>query len=118
MFALLEQIVSIPEWNPLGIMPQYPLRLLLKSDILLTESEKAYANRSWTLVDFVIYNKTTKLPALAIEVDGMAFHQAGSEQAKRDEQKNSILDKAGIPLLRLSTDGSNEKSKIINALSR
>jgi hypothetical protein len=47
----------------------------------------------------------------------MAFHQAGSEQAKRDEQKNSILDKAGIPLLRLSTDGSNEKNKIINALN-
>jgi hypothetical protein len=48
----------------------------------------------------------------------MAFHQAGSEQAKRDELKNSILDKVGIPLLRLSTDGSNEKNKIINALSR
>ena len=47
----------------------------------MTESEKAYANRSWTLVDFVIYNKTTKLPAHAIEVDGMAFHQADSEQA-------------------------------------
>ena len=118
MFALLEQIVSIPEWNHLGIMPQYPLRLLVKSDILLTESEKAYANRSWTLVDFVLYNKTTKHPVLVIEVDGMAFHQADSEQAKRDELKNSILDKAGIPLLRLSTDGSNEKNKIINALSR
>ena len=101
-----------------GIMPQYPLRLLVKSDILLTESEEAYANRSWTLVDFVLYNKTTKHPILAIEVDGMAFHQVGSEQAKRDELKNSILDKAGIPLLRLTTDGSNEKNKIINALSR
>ena len=118
MFALLEQIVSMPEWNHLGIMPQYPLRLLAKSDILLTENEKAYTNRSWTLVDFVLYNKTTKLPVLAIEVDGMAFHQHGSEQAKRDELKNSILAKASIPLLRLSTDGSNEKSRIINALNR
>lgn len=118
MFALLEEIVSMSEWNHLGIMPQYPLRLLVKSDIFLTENEKAYANRSWTLVDFILYNKTTKQPALAIEVDGMAFHQAGSEQAKRDELKNSILSKAGIPLLRLSTDGSNEKKKIINALSR
>ena len=118
MFALLEQIVRMPEWNHLGIMPQYPHRLLLKSDILQTESEKAYAYRSWTLVDFVLFNKTTMHPVLVIEVDGMAFHQAGSEQAKRDEQKNSILDKAGIQLLRLSTDGSNEKSKKINALSR
>ena len=81
----------------------YLLRLPVQSDILLTESEKAYANRSWTLVDFVLYNKTTKHPVLVIEVDGMAFHQAGSEQAKRDELKNSILDKAGIPLLRLPT---------------
>ena len=118
MFALLEQIVSMPEWNHLGIMPQYPLRLLVKSDILLSTSEKAYANRSWTMVDFVLYNKTTKHPVLVIEVDGMAFHQAGSEQAKRDELKNSILAKATIPLLRLSTDGSNEKDKIIKALSR
>jgi very-short-patch-repair endonuclease len=60
---------------------------------------------------------TTKHPILAIEVDGMAFHQADSEQANRDKLKNSILDKAGIPLLRLSTDGSNEKNKIINALN-
>ena len=89
--------------------------LIVKSDILLTESEKAYANRSWTLADFVLYNKTPKHPVLVIEVDGMAFHQVGSEQAKRDELKNSILDKAGIPLLRLTTDGSNEKNKIINA---
>ena len=118
MFALLEQIVSMPEWNHLGIMPQYPLRLLVKSDILLTESERAYTNRSWTLVDFILYNKTTKQPVLAIEVDGMAFHQAGSEQAKRDELKNSILSKANIPLLRLSTNGSNEKDRIIKALSR
>lgn len=116
-FALLEQIICMPEWNHLGIMPQYPLRLLVKSDTLLTEYEKAYTNRSWTLVDFVLYNKTTKHPVLVIEVDGMAFHQAGSEQAKRDELKNSILAKANIPLLRLATDGSNEKSRIINALS-
>ena len=81
----------------------YLLRLPVKSDILLTESEKAYANRSWTEVGFVLYDKTTKHPVLVTEVDGMAFHQADSEQAKRDELKNSILDKAGIPLLRLPT---------------
>ena len=118
MFALLEDIVSSPDWIHLGIMPQYPLHRLIRSDIFLTEDEKSYAKRSWTLVDFILYNKTTKQPVLAIEVDGMAFHKAGSEQSKRDELKNSILAKANIPLLRLTTDGSNEKSRIINALSR
>ena len=118
MFALLEDIVSSPDWIHLGIMPQYPLHRLIKSDIFLTEDEKSYAKRSWTLVDFILYNKTTKQPVLAIEVDGMTFHKAGSEQSKRDILKDSVLKKAGIPLLRLSTDGSNEKSRIINALSR
>ena len=39
------------------------------------------------------------------------------EISKRDALKNAALEKAPIPLLRLSTDGSNEREKIINALS-
>ncbi len=83
-------IISTPEWNHLGIMLQYPLRLLVKSDAFLTEHEKDY----------------TKLPVLVIEDDGMSFHKSGSEQSKRDALKNAALEKAHIPLLRLSTDGS------------
>ena len=33
-------------------------------------------------------------------------------------KKNSILEKCGVPLLRLRTDGSGEKEKIKNALKR
>ena len=40
------------------------------------------------------------------------------EISKRDALKNAALEKAPIPLLRLSTDGSNEREKIINALSK
>ena len=98
MFALLDDIISTPEWNHLGIMLQYPLRLLVKSDAFLTEHEKDYTNRSWTLVDFVLYNKTTKLPVLVIEVDGMSFHKSGSEQSKRDALKNAALEKAHNPI--------------------
>ena len=39
------------------------------------------------------------------------------EISKYDALKNAALEKAHIPLLRLSTDGSNEREKIINALS-
>ena len=53
---------------------------------------------------------------LAIEVDGTGFHEAGSKQAVRDAKKNFILEKCGVPLLRLRTDGSGEKGKIKNAL--
>jgi hypothetical protein len=40
------------------------------------------------------------------------------EISKLDALKNAALEKAHIPLLRLSTDGSNEREKIINALSK
>ena len=33
-------------------------------------------------------------------------------------KKNSILEKCGVPLLRLRTDGSGEKEKIKNALKK
>ena len=40
------------------------------------------------------------------------------EISKRDALINAALEKAHIPLLRLSTDGSTEREKIINALSK
>lgn len=39
-----------------------------------------------------------KLPVLAIEVDGFAYHKEDSKQRKRDEIKNAILQKCGIAL--------------------
>lgn len=57
-----------------------------------------------------------KQPILAIEVGGTAFHKVGSKQAERDEKKNSIMEKCGLSLLRLRTDGSGEEKKIRSAL--
>lgn len=116
MFALLGEIIGQPEWEHLGVLFQYPLHLLVNDDGVLTSEEASYAHKSWTLLDFLLYDKTTRLPVLAIEVDGMSFHRKGSVQSKRDILKNSILKKYGVPFIRLSTDGSNEKDRIINAL--
>jgi len=54
----------------------------------------------------------SKQPVLAIETDGYTFHKSGTGQSERDIKKNRILELYGIPLVRLSTIGSNEK-KII-----
>ena len=69
-----------------------------------------------THVDFLLFRKMDKSPLLAIEVDGTAFHAVGSAQAERDQKKNHIFEKCGIPLLRLRTDGSGEREKIAAAL--
>lgn len=59
-----------------------------------------------------------KSPVLAIEVDGTRFHEVGSKQAVRDKMKNHILERCGIALLRLRTDGSGEDEKLRAALQR
>jgi RecA/RadA recombinase len=60
--------------------------------------------------DFVLYFKVGKTPLGVIEVDSN-FHDT-KQQVERDELKNSILRKSGIPLLRLKTIESNIEGKI------
>ena len=117
MMTVLKEIVSMPEWQYLSILFQYPLARLINADYAeLTNEEYVYATHSWTLLDFMLYDATTKQPILVIEVDGVSFHKKGSVQWNRDQLKNSVLGKIGVPLLRLSTKGSNEKERIIKEL--
>ena len=64
----------------------------------------------------MIYDTVTHKAKLAIEVDGTQYHKAGSDQRKRDLITDSVLETIGLPLLRLSTAGSNEKEIITQAL--
>ena len=83
----------------------------------LTQEQRAYASRSWTHIDFLIYDTVSHRAKLAIEVDGTQYHKTGSDQGRRDKMKDSVLNSIGLPLIRLSTDGSQERNKISQALS-
>ena len=83
---------------------------------MLTEEETAYARNPLTHIDFLLFRRMDKSPLLAVEVDGVAFHAAGSVQAGRDEKKNRVFEQCDIPLLRLRTDGSEEEERIGQAL--
>ena len=112
---LVDLLHELPDL-PLKISCHHPLRQLIRNSELLTDEEFRYAFNINTHLDFFIYNQITKQPVLAIEVDGVKFHQKGTRQHERDLLKNSILEKYGIPLLRLSTDGSGEMKKVKAAL--
>jgi hypothetical protein len=51
---------------------------------------------------------------VAIEVDGVIYHENNVDQLYKDNLKNKIFKKYDISLLRLPTNGSNEKQKIMN----
>ena len=114
---LVDLLHELPDL-PLKISCHHPLRQLIRNSELLTDEEFRYAFNINTHLDFFIYHQITKQPVLAIEVDGVKFHREGTRQHERDLLKNSILEKYGIPLLRLSTDGSGEVKKVKEVLLR
>jgi superfamily I DNA and/or RNA helicase len=111
---LLDEImVNFPHYS-YGIHVQ--LRKLSYSNEF-TDDEKNYLLNPFTHVDFLIYSKLTYEPVLVIEVDGVKFHEKSPIQTKRDNLKNSILNKSDVRLLRLKTNESNERVRIETILN-
>lgn len=111
-YGEIEAVLQEKVYRGYGVVFQFPLSTLVRDTEHLTTEEIAYANNPWTQTDFLVYRKVDKSPVLVIEVDGYAFHRAGTRQAERDVLKDSVLKKSGLPILRLSTVGSNERCRI------
>lgn len=109
---LLDDIIKNKEFSFLSISNHPPLRMLIKERTILTQEERKYVENSWTHLDFVMFNKIDKTPVLIVEVDGYSYHKEGTRQAERDRMKDSILAKYKLPIIRLSTTGSNERKLI------
>ncbi|NFI95279.1 DUF2726 domain-containing protein [Clostridium botulinum] len=113
MNALLEKILSEEEFKNLDYVLHYPLRSLIQdTSKLIEDDEYKFAMNNLTHIDFLLFNKMNKMPVLAIEVDGYAYHAENNKQLKRDKMKNHILKTYGIEILRFSTNGSDEENKI------
>lgn len=119
MYAFIRNILDKYYKNQFDVTPHVQLKTILKDTSLLIQGrERQYAFNDLTHIDFVIYKTIDNSPLLAIEVDGYKYHQDGTRQAKRDELKNEILGKYGIPLLRFKTNGSDEKRILLETLEK
>lgn len=118
MYSLIDEIIADNKYSSLDVVCHFPLNMLIKNPELLNEQECRYAMNPATHLDFLIYNRISKKPALAIEVDGYEYHKEDTVQASRDLLKNHILELYEIPLLRFKTNGSGEKEKIIEMLEK
>lgn len=118
MYGLISEVL---EENPdlsMKTVCHVPLNMLIRDTGMFNEEEQKYIKNPASHVDFLIVNRISKMPVLAIEVDGTAFHGAGTVQAARDEKKNRVLEKAGVPLVRFASNGSGEKEILIKKLKR
>lgn len=111
MYATIMDVLAGHPDLPLGVICHQPLNMLIRDPKYLNDAECKYAMNTATHVDFLIYNRMSKKPIFAIEVDGFHYHKEGSKQHERDRMKDRILELYGIPLVRFSTTGSGEKER-------
>lgn len=118
MYSLIQEIIADNKYLSLDVICHFPLNMLIKNPQLLNDRECQYAMNPATHLDFLIYNRISKKPVLAIEVDGYEFHKKDTVQASRDLLKDRIMDLYEIPLLRFKTNGSSEREKIAGMLDK
>ena len=112
---LLREALSEPSCQALTWHSQVNLDLIASAQKLnLTKAQQIFMSRS--TCDFVIYYKVGKVPVGVIEVDGGSHQQA--LQMQHDDWKNEILEKSGIPILRLRTIDSGIEEKIEKFISQ
>ncbi|MBD1539737.1 AAA family ATPase [Arthrobacter sp. S13_S34] len=116
MWTVLLDIVAEEPFRDLAVAPQVLLGNLLPDLSRLTAKQATFV-RNRASVDFMVYNRITNRPVLAIEVDGFAFHEDDQRQKARDQLKDEICRTHGIQLLRLPTTGSGEPQLIRQRLS-
>ena len=118
MYALISDVLGQERFSYLDVVCHFPLRMVIRDFQGLSDRECAYVLNPATHLDFLIFERMSHRPALAIEIDGYAFHQTGSVQAGRDEMKDHVLSAYDIPLLRFSTNGSGEKQRLVDQLMK
>lgn len=116
MYGMIKDVLFSHSYTALDVIFHQPLNMLIRDPKLLSDAECRYALNPSTHFDFLIYNKISKKPVLAIEVDGFHHHKDGTVQAERDKMKNHILELYNIPYLRFSTNGCGEMEKLEQAL--
>lgn len=116
MYGAIEDILNSRPELSLNLICHQPLNMLIRDPRRLNDDECNYAMNTATHVDFLIYNRISKKPVLAIEVDGFHYHKPGTRQHERDQMKDHILNLYGIPMLRFTTNGSQEMEQISKAL--
>ena len=117
-YKMLQEVVgSSPKYAHLETICHSPLRSVVGTTAQLDSDERRYANHHSTHLDFLLVDRVTHKPIMAIETDGYSYHNEKTEQHQRDILKDNILRKCGLPLLRLSTKGSNESARVCEMLN-
>lgn len=117
MYSAIRDVLEEGAYTRYDVATHVPLRHIIQDKTDLTEREKEFTSNANSHLDFLIFSRLSYQPIMAIEVDGYKYHKANTIQMERDHVKDSIMKKYGIPLLRFSTVGSDERRRLIEAFA-
>ncbi len=117
MNMFIKEILLADVFTKFDVVSHVPLNMIIRDLHNLNDEETAYVMHYCTHVDFLIYNKLSKQPVLVVEVDGYSFHRPNTRQNQRDNMKDEILHKYGIPIIRFKTNESNERKRLEEVLA-
>lgn len=112
LYHTVNEVLEEENCNGLSIVLHRPLNTIIRDLGNLNDNECKFVMDNRSHVDILVYDKMSKRPVLAIEVDGISYHKKGTRQEKNDKKKDEIFRKCGIELVRFRTDGSGEKEKV------
>lgn len=98
--VIIRDVLSDERYKDIVMHKQVYLKQLITVNENYTDRERQYI-KNRASCDFVFYYRVGKQPFAVVEIDG-GEHEAQA-QKERDELKNSILEKAGISMLRIRT---------------
>lgn len=112
MYSVIRDTLKEGSYSRYDVATHVPLRHIIKDKTGLTQREMEFASNANSHLDFLIFSRLSYQPVIAIEVDGYGYHDANATQVERDRVKDSIMGKYGIPILRFSTVGSDERRRL------
>jgi len=110
-YVIDDLILKNERYKQFVVQEQVKLKDIIFNFENFNDEEIKYINNNCS-VDFLIKDKVNQDIICLIEVDGIAFHENNLVQQQKDNMKDNILNKYNLKLLRLKTNGSNEKIKI------
>lgn len=117
MAAALEDMLATGRFAQVSFRCHVGLSTLVGDGVVLSPHEERYVRNPRTHVDFLFFREMNKRPLLAVEVDAWQFHKEGTKQYERDRMKDAVLERCGLPLLRLPTD-SRGREYDVGAIER
>lgn len=79
-------LLNNTQFSSIDMVREYKLRDLIRDFQLFSKDEIRFIMNN-SKIDFLLYNKIDKMPVLAIEVEGVAFHDNKLQQ-ERDSKKD------------------------------